>query len=412
MGSSSQKGCGFGSPWALLYCWAVLLVTVMLRMPTYVEGEAVAPQQCNAKTSRPCPTMVGYEAPVTFDLSVIANLFSLNTSQLLGPNDIDPSLGNHSGLLLPASSGRPYLIPELCGCLGGQRVVTSVNYTIVEGDTLSAIAARYLNLVTYQKIANVSGISNPDLIYPGQELLIPIPCSCLNQSGSLSLSYQINTGDNFTGIAQLYNVSVTQLEDLNAPAKDSDLQAEDVLFVPLRVCTANFSNNALDQNMTVVEGAYELTAGGCVQCNCHNGTLHCIPASFAGTKCPNMTCQNSGLLLGERNSTKGSGGCAVQSCVYKGFTSTSRILSSLETEEDSSCPAAPPPEAYYKPPADLSLSPVGSPPETPSITSNPPPDTGSTSSPPPGSGTASLSSIQAMLSALWWCYLLVILLVR
>jgi hypothetical protein len=47
-------------------------------------------------------------------------------------------------------------------------------YTVVSGDTLWAIAERfYGDGSRYQAIADASGVSNPDLIYPGQVLTIP-----------------------------------------------------------------------------------------------------------------------------------------------------------------------------------------------------------------------------------------------
>lgn len=47
-------------------------------------------------------------------------------------------------------------------------------YTVVSGDTLWAIAERfYGDGNRYHDIANASGISNPDLIHPGQVLTIP-----------------------------------------------------------------------------------------------------------------------------------------------------------------------------------------------------------------------------------------------
>ena len=47
-------------------------------------------------------------------------------------------------------------------------------YTVVSGDTLWAIAERfYGDGSKYQVIADASGISNPDLIHPGDELTIP-----------------------------------------------------------------------------------------------------------------------------------------------------------------------------------------------------------------------------------------------
>ena len=47
-------------------------------------------------------------------------------------------------------------------------------YTVVSGDTLWAISERfYGDGSKYQVIADASGVSNPDLIYPGQVLTIP-----------------------------------------------------------------------------------------------------------------------------------------------------------------------------------------------------------------------------------------------
>lgn len=47
----------------------------------------------------------------------------------------------------------------------------SSTYTIKSGDTLSGISGIYGT--TVDAIVNANGISNPDLIYPGQELIIP-----------------------------------------------------------------------------------------------------------------------------------------------------------------------------------------------------------------------------------------------
>jgi nucleoid-associated protein YgaU len=47
-------------------------------------------------------------------------------------------------------------------------------YTVVSGDTLWAISERfYGDGNKYQAIADASGVSNPDMIYPGQVLTIP-----------------------------------------------------------------------------------------------------------------------------------------------------------------------------------------------------------------------------------------------
>ena len=44
-------------------------------------------------------------------------------------------------------------------------------YTVVSGDTLSGIGAKYG--VSYQSIAALNHVANPDLIHPGQVFKIP-----------------------------------------------------------------------------------------------------------------------------------------------------------------------------------------------------------------------------------------------
>lgn len=52
----------------------------------------------------------------------------------------------------------------------GQNVTNEIIYIVKSGDTLSTIAQKYNT--TYQKIAKDNNISNPNLIYPGQKLVI------------------------------------------------------------------------------------------------------------------------------------------------------------------------------------------------------------------------------------------------
>jgi len=47
---------------------------------------------------------------------------------------------------------------------------SSQYYTVQSGDTLSGIAAKYGT--TYQNLAQMNGISNPDIIYAGQKIRV------------------------------------------------------------------------------------------------------------------------------------------------------------------------------------------------------------------------------------------------
>lgn len=70
-------------------------------------------------------------------------------------------------------SGNPNLIyPGEVLTIGGKPAAPAKRtYTVVSGDTLSGIAARYGT--SWQAIAQKNGIANPNLIFPGQKLIIP-----------------------------------------------------------------------------------------------------------------------------------------------------------------------------------------------------------------------------------------------
>ena len=82
---------------------------------------------------------------------------------------------------------------------------SEVVYTVVSGDTLSGIASRYGT--TYQRLAEYNGISNPNLIHPGQKIKIPGTSS----QSSRAVYYTVVSGDNLTKIASRYGTTVNQL---------------------------------------------------------------------------------------------------------------------------------------------------------------------------------------------------------
>lgn len=84
----------------------------------------------------------------------------------------------------------------------------TITYTVRSGDTLSGIAARYG--ISYQTLAAYNGIRNPDLIYPGQQIIIP-----LGGNEAQPVYYTIQPGDTLSGIALKFGTSVSALQRLN-----------------------------------------------------------------------------------------------------------------------------------------------------------------------------------------------------
>ena len=77
-------------------------------------------------------------------------------------------------------------------------------YIVKSGDTLSGIATKYGT--TYQALAEYNGISNPNLIYPGQVIKIP---------GGQAKTYTVQKGDTLSGIATKYGTTWQVLYEKN-----------------------------------------------------------------------------------------------------------------------------------------------------------------------------------------------------
>lgn len=90
-------------------------------------------------------------------------------------------------------------------------------YTVRSGDTLSGIAQRYNT--TYQAIAEKNGISNPNLIYPGQRLLISGKYAS-SSGASGPGTYTVRSGDCLSTIGSRLGVpwkSIASANDIRSP---------------------------------------------------------------------------------------------------------------------------------------------------------------------------------------------------
>ena len=97
-------------------------------------------------------------------------------------------------------------------------------YTVKSGDTLSGIAAKFGT--TYQKIAADNNISNPNLIHPGDVLKI--------NSGSVQPSYEtyvVKAGDTLSGIASRYGTTYQKIASDNGITNPNVIHPGQVLKI-------------------------------------------------------------------------------------------------------------------------------------------------------------------------------------
>lgn len=141
-------------------------------------------------------------------------------------------------------------------------------YTVQSGDTLSGIALKFST--TSSKLAQLNSISNPNLIYVGQRLLVNQSSnsnsSSSGQSSSTttntetsSASYTVKSGDTLSGIASQYNTTVNQIISLNQLSNPNLIYVGQVLKLKNSQTTNSSSSSSSTAATTV--GTYTVKAG-------------------------------------------------------------------------------------------------------------------------------------------------------
>jgi LysM repeat protein len=104
----------------------------------------------------------------------------------------------------------------------------NVVYYVVWGDSLTGIAARYG--VSIEAIMRQNGLSNPNMIYVGQPLVIPGGVIGPGNPGGCVRYHIVRPGDTLSGIAWDYNTTLYQLLQVN------NLYNKDILYVGQQIC--------------------------------------------------------------------------------------------------------------------------------------------------------------------------------
>ena len=154
-------------------------------------------------------------------LSGIAARFGTTVQELVQLNDIsNPNLIYVGEVLkLPVSNS------VKSGASSNQYQTT---YVVNPGNTLSGIAARFGTTVQY--LARINGISNPNLIYPGQ--ILKIRASGVSAQGvGATTTYVVKSGDTLSGIAARFGTTVADLVSLNDISNPNLIYAGQVLKV-------------------------------------------------------------------------------------------------------------------------------------------------------------------------------------
>lgn len=98
--------------------------------------------------------------------------------------------------------------------------------TIKRGDTLSNIAIEYGT--TVDRLVELNNIANPNLIFAGNTLLVPI-----NDGKKQTITYTVKKGDTLGKIAKKYGVSVAQIVNANNIKNPNLIYVGQILTIPM-----------------------------------------------------------------------------------------------------------------------------------------------------------------------------------
>ena len=103
-----------------------------------------------------------------------------------------------------------------------------IYYTVQYGDTLSGIAVMYNTTYTY--LAKLNGISNPNLIYSGQRIVISGKYQ--SSDGYNMTSYTVQSGDCLSTIGEKLGVSWQSIANANGIHTPYTIYTGQVLTIP------------------------------------------------------------------------------------------------------------------------------------------------------------------------------------
>ena len=87
-------------------------------------------------------------------------------------------------------------------------VITPLVHVVQDGENLTSIAAQYE--ISVQDLLLVNGLGEDDLIFPGDELIIP------GEAGeAVAAAYTVQAGDSLAGIAAAFNTTVAEIAAAN-----------------------------------------------------------------------------------------------------------------------------------------------------------------------------------------------------
>lgn len=179
------------------------------------SGNTPEPEEPINPTPTPTPEPEGsfkYTVVYGDTLSGLSLRFNTTVQKLVELNNIsNPNL---------IYVGQILTIPNI------EKTKKRILYTVIRGDTLNKLARTYNTSV--QSIVELNNIANPNLIYVGQTLIIET-----NSSSVSYITYIVRRGNTLWGISRRYNTTIQTIAKLNQIQNPNLIYPGQILKIPM-----------------------------------------------------------------------------------------------------------------------------------------------------------------------------------
>ena len=179
----------------------------------------------------------------------LARFYGVSAGEIAAANDIDTN-----GLIF---AGETLLIPLPAGSRAPVQpnfAVNSVRHIIRPGETLNSIAELYE--ASADRIAEQNGLRDRDLIFAGFALSVPLPPGTVVTDLPGTTMHRIRPGEILNGIAAFYDVQASELAQLNGLSNPNLIFAGNDLAIP-----QPWSRLRSADGTVVANGAYLIQPG-------------------------------------------------------------------------------------------------------------------------------------------------------
>ncbi len=272
--NAAEPAAGFRSPrWrrGVMATVPVVLagaMTVSLNLAGPVDSASAAPKRVVKQKSELAKTLreilltsaksnAAPAAPTTYtvlpgdSVSAIAGRFGVSTASVLALNGL-----SWKSLIFP---GQVLKLSTAAAAAPAQVVTDGGHYTIVSGDTISAIAGRFG--VTTDAVLSANGLSRSSIIYPGQVIAIPSGSAPLaihtvaaitpapaaapsTPAAPAGFTYTIAAGDTVSAIAARFGVTTADILAANGMGASTIIYSGRTLVIPAPATSAPSSTAA------------------------------------------------------------------------------------------------------------------------------------------------------------------------